>query len=173
MLATASVFAASLIFVGLFLYQAHAQTSATRVADASSQSSADKIYLDSRAPSSAKGYLSDRVNLSSAEAVSPVQVQKTLKAPMLEVHIANNGLVLLRGARVIALSGNIIRVGMTWGTSDVTWSAATHYNTRFLTSDGQKETLGDIKVGDFVTVTGQLIASGKEPTVDTDYVREY
>lgn len=91
---------------------------------------------------------------------------------MLEVHIANNGLMLLRGARVLSISGSTIHVGMSWGSSDFTWAVETNYNTTFLTSKGEKEALGNVGVGDTVTVTGQLSGSGTEPTIDADVVRE-
>ncbi|MDO8481678.1 MAG: hypothetical protein Q7S75_01175 [bacterium] len=138
----AAVSLASLVLAGMFVIQGHAQPLANRTTSASPQSSENKA------------------------------TSATQKVPMLEVHIANNGLVLLRGARVISVSGNTIHLGMTWGSSDVTWAALTHYNTKFLTSDGQKETMADISVGDIVTVTGTLSASGVEPIVNADFVRE-
>lgn len=91
---------------------------------------------------------------------------------MLEVHIANNGLTLLRGARVLSISGTTIRVGMAWQSSTFTWTLETNYNTRFVAQSGEKATLADITTGDVVMVTGTLRAGGSEPAIDTDYLRQ-
>lgn len=140
---------ASLIFTGLFLYQAHAQS-----VPSPSNMDSGTVYLSAQAAAEA-----------SSTPVSTV-------APMLEIHIANNGLVLLRGARVISISGSSIRVDMKWGSADFTWVIQTNSNTKFITSTGEKETLAKISVGDIVTVTGMLIGGGTESTIDAEFVRE-
>lgn len=142
------VSSAVLLFSGLFLYQARAQTFVSQVQNASSPIAVNKVSAES-----------------AGMAVGSLQ-----QAPMREVHIANNGLVLLRGARVISVSGSTIHVGLSWGSSDMPWAVATTYNTKFLTSKGEKATIGDIAVGDIIRVTGKLSASGIEPIVDTDIV---
>ncbi len=93
-------------------------------------------------------------------------------APMLEIHVANDGVTLLRGARVISVSRDIIRVITTWDSADFTWEVQTKFFTKFLTSKGEKETLADVHVGDRVAVTGKLIKGGVEPIIDADFVRE-
>ena len=58
----------------------------------------------------------------------------------LEVHIANDGLVLLRSARVVAISWNTITVSTAWGSTDLSWMVATNassygahdFGTRFI-----------------------------------------
>src|SRR3989344_7937955 len=60
-----------------------------------------------RAVSAAPQLASDKVYLGTPVAGAVVSV--TEKTPMLEMHIANNGLVLLRGARVISNSRGTIR----------------------------------------------------------------
>lgn len=115
-------------------------------------------------PKNGKVYLS-----AEAAAVASTTPQK---APMLEVHIANNGLVLLRGAHVLSISGSTIHVGMAWDSSSFTWQVETNYNTKILNSKGEKQTLADIESGDTVTVTGMLVGGGGEPTVDATFVRE-
>lgn len=137
----------------LFLYQAHAQP-------LSYQSNVGKVT------STSPGHVS-----LSGEAM-PAATVTDAKAPMLELHIANNGAVLLRGARVVSVSGNTIHAEMVWGTSDLKWALETGYNTRFLDSKGEKQTLGDIKKGDAISITGMLIESGSELIIDTQFVRE-
>ena len=91
---------------------------------------------------------------------------------MREIHIANNGLVLLRGARVLSVSGTTIRIGIEWDSSDFTWQVNTGYNTKFFSSNGEKETFTDIAAGDSITVTGHLSGAGGNPAVDAQFVRE-
>ena len=94
------------------------------------------------------------------------------RAPMMEFHIANNGLALLRGARVVSVSGNIIRVAMEWGSTSFTWSVITQYNTQYLNAKGEKAALSDIQAGDILTVTGTLNTGGTENEVLAQYIRE-
>lgn len=148
---SAVVALAALLLVGVFVTQARGQMLFLRIASAPTELKSVSAY--SGVPLVGSGSL----------------VQNE---PMREVHIANNGLVLLRGARVTSIGGNVIHVGITWGTSNVTWAVATTQFTKFLTPAGEKGGLEDIRIGDIVTVTGSLVASGIEPTVDTDIVRE-
>ncbi|OGG52407.1 hypothetical protein A3H16_02420 [Candidatus Kaiserbacteria bacterium RIFCSPLOWO2_12_FULL_53_8] len=149
----AAVSVGALLLAGLFLYQVHAPPLARALSAGSAAitSSPGKAYLSAQAP---------------VVAVSGEE------APMVEVNIANNGLVLLRGAHVLAMNGGTIHVGMSWGSSDLTWILETNYNTQFLTQNGKKETLSDIQVGDIVTVTGKISGGGTEPIIDTQVVRE-
>ncbi len=96
----------------------------------------------------------------------------TTETPIREVHIANNGLVLLRGAHVLSVSGSVIRVGMMWGSSEFKWIVQTDYSTKFLNTGGEKVSETDIHIGDIVTVTGTILRNGSEPVVDADVVRK-
>ena len=150
--AIAGISLAALLVAGLFLYQVNTQTLAHFKANTAVNTSAPgKAYL---APQTAPAAAS------------------TQAAPMREVHIANNGLVLLRGARVVSVSGSEIRAHIAWGASDFIWTVHTEYNTKFLTSDGKKETLEDIAIGDTITATGMLVAGGGGPVMNAEFVRE-
>jgi hypothetical protein len=94
-------------------------------------------------------------------------------APMLEVHIANNGAVLLRDARVVSIDGDNLRVAMSWEVADFIWLVQTSptLNTSFLRVKGEKGALIDIRVGDFITITGKLVSSGGEPTITAQIIR--
>lgn len=149
----AAISTAALFLAGLFLYTANAQSLPLKYnASVAGGASSGTVYL------SASG--------------QPAVATSTKKAPMLEVHIANNGLMLLRGATVISNSRGTIRVGMVWGSADFTWTVKTDFGTKYLTSKGEKETLEDIEVGDIVTITGMLTESGAEPTINAEHVRE-
>lgn len=164
MFVVAAVSAAVLLFAGMFLYQAHAESTVYPPAG------------NTVSDSSVRGYLSDKVYLGSGvsggavEAVAPA-VPETKKAAIVEIHIANSGLVLLRGARVASIRSGTIRLNLILGASNFTWTAETSTYTKFLTSGGEKKTLADIKAGDIVTVTGKLKTDSAPNTVDADFVR--
>ena len=94
-------------------------------------------------------------------------------APLVrEVHVANNGLVLLRGARVLSISGLYMRVAMVWGVMDFTWMVLTDEKTKFLTREGLERSPEEIRVGDIVTVTGTLGKKGSKPTIHAKVIRD-
>ncbi|MDO8514433.1 MAG: hypothetical protein Q7S50_02735 [bacterium] len=142
-----ALIAIATVFIA-FLYVS--EVFSVRVAAAAPQFTAGKVYLGTPAVANAA----------------------TLKPQMLEMHIANNGLMLLRGATVISNARGTLRVGMTWGSADFIWTITTDSGTKFLTSKGVGQAIGDIAVGDTVTVTGMLKSSGPESVVAADYVRE-
>lgn len=89
-----------------------------------------------------------------------------------EVHIANNGLVLLRGARVVSISGRLLQVAIAWNSTDFIWLVQTSAATKFLTPDSAEQPLDSLHVGDVVSITGTLSPRGAWPTIDAKFVRE-
>ncbi len=147
---TAAASLAVALLSGMFVYSLSTQPW-TRVASASTQNSAsDTVYLAGAGAGAAE----------------------TIEAPAVEIHIANNGLVLLRGARVTSVSGNTIYVATKSGSVDFVWIVQTGSATKLLTSKGEKQTLADIQPGDYVKVTGTLLESGARSRIDADFVRE-
>ena len=140
---------------GLFFYQARAEFAAPR--------SSEGAVVD---PSSGVVYLGAK-----AAAVASA-VAEAKSSPILEMHIANNGLVLLEGARVLSLSGGRIRVEMAWGAASFTWVTNTNSNTKYFSSNGEKTTLASVEVGDTLAITGMLTRGGAEPTIAATFVRE-
>src|SRR3989344_2727807 len=147
----ASISAAIAILVGVLLFQAGAQLARALNSNPSSA-----------APENNTVYLAPQNGVASS----------TEKLAIQEVHIANNGLTLLRNARVLSVSGSMIRVRMTWGAADFTWIIQTSYSTKFMSAEGEKVSASDIRIGDTVTVTGKIAQNGKEPTVNADIVRK-
>ena len=147
----AGISLAALAVAGIFLYQAFASPLSYSGRQGWSSSDPGKTYL------------------SAAEAAAATSEEEP---PMLEVHIANNGLVLLRGAHVISRSGSLIRVKMAWGSSDFVWAIQTGPGTKFFTAEGEKGALMDISIGDSITATGKIVRSGNEPMIDAEFVRE-
>ena len=155
LLIAASVSIAVVIFAGLFFYHARAQFATSRPSGgAVMEPSSGKVYLSSQAAAAASAVATDR------------------RPPTLEMHIANNGLVLLEGARVTSLSGSRLRVEMAWGSGAFSWVVKTNSRTKFFAPNGEKIALEDIRVGDTLTVTGMLTEGGTEPTMDAAFVRE-
>jgi hypothetical protein len=97
----------------------------------------------------------------------------------LEVHIAQNGLVLLRGARIEKIQGTTLVVSTAWGSTEFNWSLETNasqygphsFGTRVMTRDGSKLGLSELAVGDRITVTGTLDTAAQGPTIRADTLR--
>ena len=94
------------------------------------------------------------------------------KAVTQEMHIANNGLILLRGANVESNENGVLRISMSWGNADFTWSIDTDGKTEYYRSNGEPGTLADIQPGDTITVTGMLTKGGAFSTVAAEYIHE-
>lgn len=91
----------------------------------------------------------------------------------LTVHIENNGATLVRGAKVIAVSGGTITASTQWGNTNVNWSVVTDGNTQLLRKNGQKEAIADVKVGDTLSFSGSLNTSGSPFTVNAKVVKDW
>jgi hypothetical protein len=94
------------------------------------------------------------------------------ETPILEIHIANNGALLLRGAKVISISNTTIYVITAWDKTNFNWEIRTNPFAKFSTSKGEKLTLTDIKIDDILTVTGQLIEGGAKPIINGQFIRK-
>src|SRR3989338_7106834 len=92
-------------------------------------------------------------------------------APNLEVHIANNGFVLIRNATITSISGTTIEAEIAWGSSTLTWEVQTDGKTEFVLSSGEKGTLSGLTESDIITITGELDPTLTEPTVIAETVR--
>lgn len=149
----AAISLAALTVTTLFLYQVHAQPAAALAVGEVVSGASGMAYLSTQ----------EGAGLAAVSAA-------TITPPMLEMHIANNGAVLLRGAQVISTSGGTIEVGMRWNSVQFTWAVRTNSNAFFFNSKGEKEISPTIPVGDVVTVTGMLIANGPQPTINAEYI---
>ena len=97
----------------------------------------------------------------------------------LEMHIANNGLILLRSAKVVEVSGTTITVSTAWGSADFKWVVRTNatrfetrtFGTRFLDREGKQSYLAGVQPGALVTITGTLDSTAQEPSIDADSFR--
>ena len=103
----------------------------------------------------------------------------SVSGPVQEVHIANNGMVYLQGARVQSVSGTTIVVSTSWNNVNLSWIintngsyyGARHFGTSVLDSKGNQLTVTDVSVGNIITVSGVLDVDSTLLTVKADVVR--
>ncbi len=103
------------------------------------------------------------------------KLAKEVKAigSMLEVHVTDRGNVLVRGAKVTAISGNTISAATTWGSASMTWNIVTDSNTEFVRRGG-KSSISEISVGDLVSFQGMLQTGVASPlTVQAKIVKNW
>ncbi len=108
-----------------------------------------------------------------AAAVTPVVKEEpsSESAPDLELHIANNGLVYLEGARVVSVSNSEIDVKTAWGSSEFHWTINIDNGTRFILKNGERGTIQNIEVGDHVSISGPLEGNTPQLTISAESVR--
>lgn len=91
--------------------------------------------------------------------------------PVLEMHIANNGLVYIKNATVSAVDGTTITADISWQSSTFLWVIRTSALTRILHTDGTQGDLSRIHAGDRITVSGMLDIQAIRPTVTAQNIR--
>lgn len=87
------------------------------------------------------------------------------------VEIKNDGTAVLRGAKVTAISGSTLTITETLGTTTLSWTVTTTGTTKFEAKNGTTIALGDIAIGDTVTVKGPLV-SGSSLALTATLVRD-
>lgn len=100
-------------------------------------------------------------------------------APIQEVHIANNGMVYIQGAKVLSVSDTTIVVYTFWGNTKFKWTVLTdgikygprYFGTDFFDAKGNRISVKDIQVGSFITVNGTFDTTYSDPTLKADVVR--
>lgn len=88
------------------------------------------------------------------------------------ITIASDGLVHLRDARVVSISGNAIEVSVSFDGDDFAWIADTSAATKFPDGSGRNQSISAIRSGDIVDVTGELQSGGATPTLAATFVRD-
>jgi hypothetical protein len=87
------------------------------------------------------------------------------------VDINKNGVVSIRGGKVVAISGNQIVVSSTLGSSVLTWTGSIDSTTKLEAKNGKTIELANIAVGDVVTVKGTM-NSGSGLSFKTSLIRD-
>ena len=91
----------------------------------------------------------------------------------LEVHINNNGEVLVRGAKVTAITSSSLTATNTWGAAALSWTVNTDANTTFIRRSGGQSSLGEISVGDVISFNGTLVTTAPAFTVQARVVKDF
>lgn len=119
----------------------------------------------------ARGFLSERFAARTVVVAGPEELAFVQDAPLLELHIANNGLVYMQGARVVSISQTGMTVSSKWEAATFRWMIEIDDKTRFVEPDGETGMFSDIRLGDFVNITGYLISSSPPPSIRAEAVR--
>lgn len=91
----------------------------------------------------------------------------------LEVHIFDNGKVLVRGAKITAISGNTISASNTWNSVVLNWTVHTDSSTNLLRRFDGNAQMSDFSVGDFISFSGDLVQTGTSLTVNAKVVKDW
>lgn len=92
----------------------------------------------------------------------------------LELHVTSMGKMLVRGAKVIGISGNTINANVVWGSTTVNLTVLTDGNTHFIRRNGGASMLADISAGDEISVQGNLDTGVGTPfTVRAEAVKDW
>ncbi len=93
----------------------------------------------------------------------------------LEVHIFNDGKVLVRGAKVTGVSGRVISANTILGSVKLEWAINTDSsNAKFIRKFGGVSDISEVSVGDLISFHGQLVTTIASPfTVNADVVKDW
>jgi hypothetical protein len=100
-------------------------------------------------------------------------------ASILEVHIANDGMVFLQGARIESISGPNMKVSTTWKETKMFWTVYTnesyygsrHFGTDFFDSKGIRLSIQDLHVGNVISVNGVFDVTSSQPSIQASVIR--
>ncbi|MDP2704895.1 MAG: DUF5666 domain-containing protein [Patescibacteria group bacterium] len=93
--------------------------------------------------------------------------------PNFEIHIIDNGNVLVRGAQVTAVSGNTITASTAIGSTTVSWLVNVSSSTDFIHKYSGKSSLADISVGDYLSFSGKMNTSASQLTVNAKVIKNW
>lgn len=107
-----------------------------------------------------------------AHAASAASASSSAPALEREVHIAQSGLVLVRGALVTAVSKDTVYVSIGWGSAELQWVVDTDDSTSIFAANGEKGTLDSIYPGQYLSsITGQIVPDASQLTIRASFVR--
>lgn len=101
-------------------------------------------------------------------AAGPAAVGSTL-----ESHINNDGSVLIRGAKITAITGGVISATQSWGGYSSSWTVVTDASTELIRRYGATSSLGEFSVGDYIAVKGTLDTTKVTQTINAKTIRDY
>lgn len=87
----------------------------------------------------------------------------------LEVHIYDNGKVLVRGAKVTAVGTNTVSANTVWGATNLAWTVNTDNSTEFV----KNSSVSAISVGDYISFNGNLVVTSSGLTVNAKTLKDW
>jgi hypothetical protein len=91
----------------------------------------------------------------------------------LEMHINNNGSVLVRGAKITSISGSTINATEAWGSFSVNWVINTTSSTKLQLRYGAAATFSEFSVGDYISFSGSMNTTQSTATVNANVVKDF
>lgn len=91
----------------------------------------------------------------------------------LEVHIYDNGKVLVRGAKVTAVSGATVTATTAWGSTSLSWTVNTDSSTEFVRNFGGKSGVSEISAGNYISFNGDLVITASGLTVNAKTLKNW
>ncbi|MEN9614313.1 MAG: hypothetical protein RLZZ347_620 [Candidatus Parcubacteria bacterium] len=100
--------------------------------------------------------------------IDPKSVGSTL-----EVHITDDGKIVLHGAQIIQSAGTTFYARSNWGGSYMRWVIRTDENTKVTRRFGTETTIAEIKPGDIVSAEGDFMATSDSISVVAKKVKDW
>ncbi len=83
----------------------------------------------------------------------------------LEVHILDNGKVLVRGAKISSISGNTVNAYTAWGSINLNWQVNVLSNAKMVRKYGGNGSISEMSVGDIISFQGDLVSTSGSPII--------
>ncbi len=91
----------------------------------------------------------------------------------IELHINNNGKVLVRGIKVTGVSGNTVSGTIAWGSYSLPVSVNGASVTKVARRFGGTATVSEISAGDFISVEGSLDQTQSMLTINATFIKDW
>ncbi len=107
--------------------------------------------------------------------VSPVfavDTALTYDDSVAEMHVTKDGQVSVEGAKIIQFAGSTIYASTKWNDITVRWTIKTNPNTTFFRRFGEKTSIEELSLGDYLTVEGRMDGGSESIIVTASKVRD-
>ncbi len=117
--------------------------------------------------------MADNGNNSDNEGGHQQEKEAAMVGSTLEIHVSNNGNVLVRGAKVTGVSGTTVNASTMWGSATLNWTVNTDTNTQFIRRFGGQSSVSEISVGDFISFKGMVVTTASAFTVNAQILKDW
>lgn len=99
--------------------------------------------------------------------------ESSLLGSKLEVHIGDDGRILVRGAKVTSVSGTTLNASVSWGSYSMNWIILTSPATKFQSRPERNNSLAGIQAGDVISFKGTLDSNSSTPSVNASMIKNW